>query len=183
MPKAYAVVAYRSISNPQKLAAYSSAAYGEALKAQGDGAVRDIGLLEAWFRHPRPIGNRIRYEASSQRSEEEFPQIPIRHQRLGSGRALVLLQLERKRDVNATREDGERTDQPDNCQRARAGLGKHDNAKGNRQQAAQSEQPFAFDFLAQPDRTPDLQHTDDNCPTSDEHQQYQRGHAWPNESQ
>jgi hypothetical protein len=65
MPKAYAVVAYRSISNPQKLAAYSSAAYGEALKAQGDGAVRDIGLLEAWFRHPRPIGNRIRYEASS----------------------------------------------------------------------------------------------------------------------
>jgi uncharacterized protein (DUF1330 family) len=93
MPKAYAVVAYRSISDPQKLAAYaelalpavapfgarvlargnasvalehglkervvveypslekaiaaySSAAYGEALKALGDGAVRDIRIVE-----------------------------------------------------------------------------------------------------------------------------------------
>jgi uncharacterized protein (DUF1330 family) len=94
MPKAYAVVAYRSISDPQKLAAYgklapnavapfgarilvrgdaavalehglkerivvveypslekaiaaySSAAYGEALKALGDGAVRDFRIVE-----------------------------------------------------------------------------------------------------------------------------------------
>ena len=94
MPKAYAVVAYRSISDPQKLAAYgkiaipavtsfggrilargtaavtfehglkervvvveypslekaiaaySSAAHGEALKALGDGAVRDIRIVE-----------------------------------------------------------------------------------------------------------------------------------------
>ena len=94
MPKAYAVVAYRSISDPQKLAAYavlagpavapfgahflargnaavaleqglkervviveypslekaiaaySSPAYGEALKALGDGAVRDIRIVE-----------------------------------------------------------------------------------------------------------------------------------------
>jgi len=94
MPKAYAVVAYRSISDPQKLAAYaelalravapfgarvlargnaavalehglkervvvveypslekaiaaySSAAYGEALKALGNGAVRDIRIVE-----------------------------------------------------------------------------------------------------------------------------------------
>ena len=79
----------------------------------------------------------------------------------------MLLQLERKPDVNATREDREPSDQPDKCQRSRAGLGKHDNAKGNRQQAAQAEQPLAFDFLAQPDRAPDLQHTDDNCPAGD----------------
>ena len=94
MPKAYAVVAYRSISDPQKLAdyaklavpavapfgarvlargnpavvlehglkervvvveypslekaiaAYGSPAYGEALKALGDGAVRDIRIVE-----------------------------------------------------------------------------------------------------------------------------------------
>jgi uncharacterized protein (DUF1330 family) len=94
MSKAYAVVAYRSISDPQKLAAYaklalpavapfgarilargdaavalehglkqrivvveypslekaitaySSAAYGEALKALGDGAVRDFRIVE-----------------------------------------------------------------------------------------------------------------------------------------
>ena len=94
MPKAYAVVAYRSISDPQKLAAYgklapnavapfggrilargeaavaleqglkertvlvefpslekavaafSSEAYGEALKALADGAVRDFRIVE-----------------------------------------------------------------------------------------------------------------------------------------
>jgi uncharacterized protein (DUF1330 family) len=94
MTKAYAVVAYRSISDPQRLAdyaklalpavapfgarvlargdaavalehglkertviieypslekaiaAYSSAAYGEALKALGDGAVRDFRIVE-----------------------------------------------------------------------------------------------------------------------------------------
>ena len=94
MPKAYAVVAYRSISDPQKLAdyaklalpavapfgarilarsdaavalehglkervviveypslekavaAYSSSAYGEALKVLGDGAVRDFRIVE-----------------------------------------------------------------------------------------------------------------------------------------
>jgi uncharacterized protein (DUF1330 family) len=94
MPKAYAVVAYRSVSDPQKLAAYaelalpavaafgarilargdaavalehglkertviveypslekaiaaySSAAYGEALKALGDGVVRDFRIVE-----------------------------------------------------------------------------------------------------------------------------------------
>jgi uncharacterized protein (DUF1330 family) len=94
MPKAYAVVTYRSISDPQKLiaygklalaavepfgarilargnaavarehglkertvvveypslekatAAYDSAAYGEALKALGDGAVRDFRIVE-----------------------------------------------------------------------------------------------------------------------------------------
>ena len=94
MSKAYAVVAYQSISDPQKLAAYaklalpavapfgarilargdaavalehglkerivvveypslekaiaaySSAAYGEALKALGDGAVRDFRIVE-----------------------------------------------------------------------------------------------------------------------------------------
>jgi uncharacterized protein (DUF1330 family) len=94
MSKAYAVVAYRSISDPQKLAAYaklalpavepfgarilargdaavvlehglkertviveypslekaiaaySSGAYGEALKALGDGAVRDFRIVE-----------------------------------------------------------------------------------------------------------------------------------------
>ena len=94
MPKAYAVVAYRSVSDPQKLtnyaklalpavapfgarilargnaavarehgvkertviveypnleqatAAYSSAAYREALKALGDGAVRDFRIVE-----------------------------------------------------------------------------------------------------------------------------------------
>jgi len=94
MPKAYAVVAYRSISDPQKLAAYgkiaipavtsfggrilargtaavtfehglkervtlaefpslekaiaafSSAAYGEALKVLGDSAVRDFRIVE-----------------------------------------------------------------------------------------------------------------------------------------
>src|SRR5215471_16906797 len=85
-----------------------------------------------------------------------FTQNLIRHQPLGSGRTLVLLKLEGKRDVNATREDREPTDQPDDCERARAGLGKHDYAKGNRQRAAQSQQPLAFDFLAQPDRAPDL---------------------------
>ena len=94
MPKAYMIAAYRSVSDPRKLAAYaelaipaltpfgarvlargnaaaafehglkertviveypslekavaaySSAAYGEALKALGDGAVRDIRILE-----------------------------------------------------------------------------------------------------------------------------------------
>jgi len=92
MPKAYAVVTYRSISDPQKLAAYAKlagpavasfgarflargdaavareqglkqrtavveypsletataacAAYGEALKALGDGAVRDFRIVE-----------------------------------------------------------------------------------------------------------------------------------------
>jgi uncharacterized protein (DUF1330 family) len=94
MPKAYAVVAYRSLPDPQKLAAYgklalpavapfgarilargdaavalehglkervvvieypslekaiaaySSAAYGEALKALGDGVVRDFRIVE-----------------------------------------------------------------------------------------------------------------------------------------
>jgi len=94
VPKAYAVVAYRSVSDPQKLtnyaklalpavapfgarilargnaavarehgvkertviveypnleqatAAYSSAAYREALKALGDGAVRDFRIVE-----------------------------------------------------------------------------------------------------------------------------------------
>jgi uncharacterized protein (DUF1330 family) len=94
MPKAYAVVTYRSISDPQKLAAYAklalpaitpfearflargnavvarehglkertvvveypslekaiaaydSAAYGERLKALGDGAVRDFRIVE-----------------------------------------------------------------------------------------------------------------------------------------
>jgi uncharacterized protein (DUF1330 family) len=94
MPKAYAVVTYRSISDPKKLAAYgelalpavrpfgarilargdaavalehglkervvvveypslekaiaaySSAAYGEALEALGDGAVRDFRIVE-----------------------------------------------------------------------------------------------------------------------------------------
>src|SRR6478672_1457266 len=103
--------------------------------------------------------------------------------RLGSGGALVLLQLKRKPDVDAARQDREPADQPGDCQRASAGLGKHDNAKGNRQQAAQTEQPLAFDFLAQTDRTPDLQHADDDCPTGDEHQQYQRRHAGPDESQ
>jgi uncharacterized protein (DUF1330 family) len=95
MPKAYAVVTYRSISDPQKLAAYAklagpavapfgarflargnavvarehglkertvvveyptlekataaynSAAYAEALRALGDGAVRDFRIVEA----------------------------------------------------------------------------------------------------------------------------------------
>ena len=94
MPKAYAVVTYRSVSDPEKLAAYAklagpavasfgarflargdaavareqglkrrtvvveypsfekataaydSAAYGEALKALGDGAVRDFRIVE-----------------------------------------------------------------------------------------------------------------------------------------
>ena len=94
MPKAYAVITYRSISDPQKLAAYgkiaipavapfgarilargdaavafehglkervtvveypslekaiaahNSAGYGEALKALGDGAVRDFRIVE-----------------------------------------------------------------------------------------------------------------------------------------
>ena len=94
MAKAYAVVTYRSVSDPQKLAAYAklalpavapfgarilarsnaavvfehglkertviveypnlekataaytSAAYGEALKALGDGAVRDVRIVE-----------------------------------------------------------------------------------------------------------------------------------------
>ena len=93
MPKAYAVVTYRSVSDPQKLAAYAelalpavkpfgarilargnamvaghglkertvvtefpslekataaydSAAYAEALKALGDGAVRDFRIVE-----------------------------------------------------------------------------------------------------------------------------------------
>ena len=94
MPKAYAVVTYRSISDPEKLAAYAklagpavapfgarilargdaavareeglkrrtvvveypnlekataaydSPAYGEALKALGDGAVRDVRIVE-----------------------------------------------------------------------------------------------------------------------------------------
>src|SRR5215468_8997621 len=107
----------------------------------------------------------------------------VRDQRFRSGRTLVLLELERKRDVDATRKDCEPTDQPDDCERARAGLGEHDDAKGNRQQSAETEQPFAFDFSAQPYRAPDLQNTNDDCPTGDEHQQYQRGHAWPNESQ
>ena len=94
MPKAYAVVTYRSVSNPEKLAAYAKlagpavtpfgarilargnaavarehglrertvvveypslekataayecAAYAEALKALGDGAVRDVRIVE-----------------------------------------------------------------------------------------------------------------------------------------
>ena len=46
MPKAYAVVTYRSVSDPEKLAAYDSVAYAEALKALGDGAVRDFRIVE-----------------------------------------------------------------------------------------------------------------------------------------
>ncbi len=59
MPKAYAEVP-RSVSDPHKLAAYAelalpavmpfgardSAAYAEALKALGDGAVRDFRIVE-----------------------------------------------------------------------------------------------------------------------------------------
>jgi uncharacterized protein (DUF1330 family) len=65
MPKAYWVTSYRSISNPAKLATYAalagpaiapsleraiaahdSPAYQAALKALGDGAVRDLRIIE-----------------------------------------------------------------------------------------------------------------------------------------
>ena len=60
MPKAYAVVTYRSVSDPEKLAAYAKLAapavaifgarflggYAEALNALGDGAVRDFRIVE-----------------------------------------------------------------------------------------------------------------------------------------
>ena len=46
MPKGYWVTVYRSISDPQKLAAYESPAYQNALKALGNGAVRDIRVVE-----------------------------------------------------------------------------------------------------------------------------------------
>jgi hypothetical protein len=50
MPKAYMVVTYRSVSNPEALAAravYEGPAYAEALKALGkNAAVRDMRLVE-----------------------------------------------------------------------------------------------------------------------------------------
>ena len=59
MPKAYAVVTYRSVSDAEErtvvveypslrkaTAAYDSPAYAEALKALGDGAVRDLRIVE-----------------------------------------------------------------------------------------------------------------------------------------
>ncbi len=41
MPKAYWVVTYRSVSDPQKRPAYQ-----EALKVLGDGVVRDVRIVE-----------------------------------------------------------------------------------------------------------------------------------------
>jgi uncharacterized protein (DUF1330 family) len=54
MPKAYAVVTYRSVSNPEKLAAYAKLAspavapFGARILARGNAAVaRDTGLESA----------------------------------------------------------------------------------------------------------------------------------------
>lgn len=46
MPKAYWVTCYRSISDPEALAAHDSPAYQAALRALGGGAVRDLRIVE-----------------------------------------------------------------------------------------------------------------------------------------
>ena len=46
MAKAYWVVCYRSIKNPEALAAHDTPAYKEALRALGDGAERDLRIVE-----------------------------------------------------------------------------------------------------------------------------------------
>ena len=54
MPKAYAVITYQSISDSEKqtkaVAAYNCPAYREALKVLGDGAVRDVRVVEGWVK-------------------------------------------------------------------------------------------------------------------------------------
>src|SRR5262249_42133321 len=93
----------------------------------------------------------------------------------GSRRVLVLLQPERKGDVNGACQDRVPTNEPDHCERTDTGPSQKNDAEGNREEAAEDEQPFTFDFLAQLDGAPDLEQAGDDRPNGDEHQQHQRG--------
>jgi uncharacterized protein (DUF1330 family) len=47
MPKAYWINTFRSVSDPDRLAAYESPAYQAALSVLGNAAERDLRIIEA----------------------------------------------------------------------------------------------------------------------------------------
>ena len=75
------------------------------------------------------------------------------------------------------------TDGPDDGQRALAGADDQEDAEGDREDAAEDQQPFVGDGAAQLDRRDDLDDAGEDCPPGDEGEQHQRGDPRPNKGE